>query len=186
MVLVDRSLSTDGWIGGERVLDLSREAVTVIAEALEGLVPELAVAGFSSHTRKHCRFTVIKAMNEPWAHARLRLGGVEPEGYTRIGPALRHATHVLEQTRAERRLLLLVTDGKPNDYDRYEGRYGVHDVRHAVLEAASHGVHVHALAIDPSAEHGLAEMFRDHRYTLLRSPHELGPAMGQVIAAMER
>jgi len=96
------------------------------------------------------------------------------------------ATRGLERTEAKRRLLLLVTDGKPNDYDRYEGRYGVWDVRHAVLEAASHGVHVHALAIDQEAKWSLAQMFLDHSYTLLRTPKTLGPAMGRVIALMQR
>jgi len=186
LLLLDLSLSTDGWIAGERVLDVEREAVFVVCEALEGLVPELGVAGFSSHTRRHCRFAVIKGMNEPWSRARGRVTSLEPAGYTRIGPALRHATRVLEGTAATRRLLLLVTDGKPNDYDRYEGRYGVHDVRHAVLEAASHDVHVHALAIDRDAKWSLAQMFLDHSYTLLRTPHDLAPAMGQVIARMQR
>lgn len=186
LVLVDLSLSTDGWIAGERVLDVEREAAFVLCEALDGLVPELGVAGFSSHTRRDCRFTVIKGMSEPWQRARARVSALEPAGYTRIGPAVRHATRVLERTEAKRRLLLLVTDGKPNDYDRYEGRYGVADVRHAVLEAASHGVHVHALAIDREAKWSLAEMFLDHSYTLLASPQALAPAMGQVIAAMQR
>jgi nitric oxide reductase NorD protein len=186
LVLVDLSLSTDGWIAGERVLDVEREAAFVLGEALEGLVPELGVAGFSSHTRRDCRFTVIKSLGEPWARARGRVFGLEPAGYTRIGPAVRHATRVLERCEAKRRLVLLVTDGKPNDYDRYEGRYGVADVRHAVLEAASHGVHVHALAIDREAKWTLAQMFLDRRYTLLRTPAALAPAMGQVIAAMQR
>jgi nitric oxide reductase NorD protein len=186
LVLVDLSLSTDGWIAGERVLDVEREAAFVLCEALDGLVPELGVAGFSSHTRRNCRFTVIKGMSEPWQRARARVASLEPAGYTRIGPAVRHATQVLERTEAKRRLLLLVTDGKPNDYDRYEGRYGVADVRHAVLEAASHGVHVHALAIDREAKWSLAEMFLDHSYTLLASPKALAPAMGHVIATMQR
>jgi nitric oxide reductase activation protein len=186
LVLVDLSLSTDGWVAGARVLDVEREAAFVLGEALEGLVPELGVAGFSSHTRRDCRFHVIKGMQEPWSRARPRLFALEPAGYTRIGPALRHATRTLERCAAKRRLVLLVTDGKPNDYDRYEGRHGIADVRHAVLEAASHGVHVHALAIDREARWGLARMFLDHRYTLLASPSALGPAMGRVIAAMQR
>ncbi len=186
LVLVDLSLSTDGWVAGERVLDVERDAALVLGEALEGFIPEFGIAGFSSHTRRNCRFHVVKGMHEPWSNARARLASLEPVGYTRIGPALRHATAALERTAASRRLILLLTDGKPNDFDRYEGRHGIADVRHAVLEAQARGVHVHALAIDREARFGLARMFLDHRYTLLRSPSSLAMAMGEVIASMQR
>ncbi|MFO0682492.1 MAG: hypothetical protein U0234_10595 [Sandaracinus sp.] len=186
LLLVDASLSTDGWVEGRRVLDVEREATDVLAEALDGWVDELGVAAFQSHTRHDCRFVVVKGMREPWSRARPRLAGLEPAGYTRIGPAVRHATTVLERCAARRRLLLLVTDGKPNDYDRYEGRYGVADVAHAVLEARAHGVHVHALAIDREARHELPSMFRAGSHSLLRDPRELAPAMGDVVASMQR
>ncbi len=186
LLLVDASLSTDGWVEGRRVLDVEREATAVLAEALEGWVDELGVAAFQSHTRHDCRFLVVKGMREPWSDARARLAGLEPAGYTRIGPAVRHATTVLARCSARRRLLLVVTDGKPNDYDRYEGRYGVADVAHAVLEARSSGVHVHALAIDQEARHHLPSMFGSAGHSLLRDPRALAPAMGDVVAAMRR
>lgn len=186
LVLVDLSLSTDGWVQGERVIDVERDAALVLGEALDGRMPEFGIAGFSSHTRRHCRFHVIKGMHEPWLESRARLLGLEPTGYTRIGPALRHATQALSRTQSSRRLILLLTDGKPNDFDRYEGRHGIADVRHAVLEAQARGVHVHALAIDREARFGLARMFLDHRYTLLASPSSLANAMGEVIASMQR
>lgn len=186
LLLVDTSLSTDGWVDGQRVLDVEREATLVLAEALDGSVDELGVAAFSSHTRSDCRFTVVKGMREPWSKARKRLMSLTPSGYTRIGPALRHATTVLARTTARRRLLLVVTDGKPNDYDRYEGRYGISDVAHAVLEAHADGVHVHALAVDREARHTLPQMFRPGGYTVLSTPGALAPAMGEVVAAMQR
>jgi nitric oxide reductase NorD protein len=186
LLLVDASLSTDGWIEGQRVLDVEREATLVLAEALEGWVDELGVAAFASHTRSDCRFLVVKGMQERWHAVRRRLTSLEPAGYTRIGPAIRHGTTVLERCAARRRLLLVVTDGKPNDYDRYEGRYGIADVAHAVLEADARGVHVHALAIDREARHHLPSMFRAGSYSLLRHPRELAPAMGTVVASMQR
>lgn len=79
------------------------------------------------------------------------MGALTPTGYTRIGPALRHATALLDREPAERKLLRLVTDGKPNDYDRYEGAHGVADVRQATREAAQGGICAHAIGIDPSA-----------------------------------
>lgn len=186
LLLVDASLSTDGWIDGRRVLDVERDATLVLAEALIGSVDELGIAAFSSHTRSDCRFSVVKGMREPWPRVRRRLMSLAPSGYTRIGPALRHATTILERTAARRRLLLVVTDGKPNDYDRYEGRYGVFDVAHAVLEAGAHGIHVHALAIDREARHTLPQMFRPGGFTVLGSPKALAPAMGTVVASMQR
>ncbi len=186
LLLVDASLSTDGWIEGQRVLDVERDATLVLAEALSGRVDELGIAAFSSHTRADCRFIVVKGMREEWTRARHRLASLEPAGYTRIGPALRHGTTVLERCAARRRLLLLVTDGKPNDFDRYEGRYGIADVAHAVLEADGRGVHVHALAMDREARHHLPRMFRAGGFSLLRGPAELARSMGDVVARMQR
>ncbi|MCA9612504.1 MAG: VWA domain-containing protein, partial [Myxococcales bacterium] len=151
MVLLDASLSTDGWVDDVRVLDLEIDAAVTLGEALASADVELAVAAFHSHTRLDCRFEIVKTFAEPWEGTRHRLASLEPRGYTRIGPALRHATELLGRTDARRRLLLVLTDGKPNDYDRYEGRHGVADVRHAVLEAEQRGVHVHAFAIDHDA-----------------------------------
>ncbi|MBN8616768.1 MAG: VWA domain-containing protein, partial [Deltaproteobacteria bacterium] len=186
LLLLDASLSTDGWIEGRRVLDVEREAALVVGEAVEGLVDELAIAAFSSRTRRDCRFDVLKGLSEPWARSRHRLFSVEPAGYTRIGPALRHGRAVLERARAARKAVLLVTDGKPNDYDRYEGSYGLDDVGHAVLEASAAGIHVHGLAIDLSARANLPRMFGLGRFTLVRSPDVLPTAMGALIARLGR
>jgi nitric oxide reductase NorD protein len=186
LLLIDASLSTDGWIEGRRVLDVEREAALVMGEALEGLVEAMAIAAFSSQTRRDCRFDVIKGLSEPWARARHRLFDLVPAGYTRIGPALRHGRAVLERADASRKLILLVTDGKPNDYDRYEGSYGLDDVQHAVLEAGAAGIHVHGLAIDLSARANLPRMFGLGKFTLVRAPSALPAAIGEVVAKMGR
>jgi nitric oxide reductase NorD protein len=184
MLLLDASLSTDGWVDDVRVLDLEIDAAVTLGEALASADVELAVAAFHSHTRLDCRFEIVKTFAEPWASTRHRLASLEPRGYTRIGPALRHATELLARTEARRRLLLVLTDGKPNDYDRYEGRHGVADVRHAVLEAERRGVHVHAFAIDHDARFHLPRMIGSGRYHLLRHPRTLPLAMGEVLANM--
>jgi len=186
LLLLDASLSTDGWVDGRRVLDVEQRAAWVIAEATEGWLDEVCIATFSSQTRRDCRFDVVKALNEPWVEARRRLLRVAPAGYTRIGPALRHARTELSVSRGRRRLLLVLTDGKPNDFDRYEGSYGVADVRHAVLEARAAGIMVHALAIDPSARSNLPRMFGAGGFTLLKDPQALAGALGEVIARFER
>lgn len=184
LLLIDASLSTDGWVQDRRVLDVELETALVLADAMDGLGIELGIAAFSSHTRRDCRFHVIKGMREAWASAELRLASVEAGGYTRIGPALRHATAVLGRTSARRRLLLLVTDAKPNDYDRYEGSYGIADVRQAVREAERSGVHAHALAVDPHAKLHLPRMFGPSCHTTVPSPERLPEAVGRICASM--
>ncbi len=182
LVLVDASLSSDGWVAGRRVLDVARDAVLVLGEALAGLHDELSLAAFSSHTRRDCRFDVLKESRDPWPRAWTRLMSLEPAGYTRIGPALRHATATLARSRARRKLLLVVTDGRPNDYDRYEGRYGIADVAMATREAGDASVEVFALAIDAQARGHLEEMFGRGRYAVLPRPDDLAEAMAGVYA----
>jgi len=158
-VLLDLSLSTDAWIGGRRVLDVARDAVFVLGEAAARLGDRLSVLAFESETRHRCRVWRILDWDEPWERGRDRLGALEPRGYTRIGPAIRHAAVGLGAVRAERKLLLLVSDAKPSDYDRYEGRYGVADVRQALREVERDGVRAHALAVDSVARAWLPDLF---------------------------
>lgn len=186
VLLLDASLSTDGWIADRRVLDVELEAAMTIAEALDDAEVELGVATFHSHTRRDCRFSIVKGMRERWTEVRPRVGAIKPAGYTRIGPALRHATTILARSDARRRLLLVLTDGKPNDYDRYEGSYGIADVRQAVREAEQRRIHVHALAFDPEAKIHLPRMFGGARYDVVADPDRLALAVGGVFGAMSR
>ncbi|MDH4017471.1 MAG: hypothetical protein OEV20_09030, partial [Actinomycetota bacterium] len=125
LVLIDASMSTDSWIDGRRILDVAREAALVLGEVAHELGDRLEILAFASETRNHCHVWTLHREGEAWSIGKRRLAALEPRGYTRIGPALRHATAMLSATPAERRLLLLISDGKPTDYDRYEGRYGV-------------------------------------------------------------
>ena len=159
LVLIDQSLSSDAWIGDRRVLDTTRDAVLVLGDVADALGDRFSVLTFASNTRNRCRVWRVKGWREPWSLGRRRLGALVPTGYTRIGPAIRHATAVLNTVSAEQKLLLLITDGKPNDYDRYEGRYGVADVRQATREAARLGVRMHAIGIDPASARVLPIMF---------------------------
>jgi nitric oxide reductase activation protein len=180
LVLLDQSLSTDAWVGGRRVLDVAREAMLVLSAALRDVRLATAMASFSSNTRHDCRFATIKHFTDSWTVADRRLMAIEPVGYTRIGPALRHGAHLLDGWHARRKLLLLVSDGKPSDYDRYEGRYGVADVRQAIREAKPRGISTFALAIDGSARFCLPQMFGPSGYTLLRRPDAMANELGRV------
>jgi len=179
-VLLDVSLSSDSWIQDQRVLDISREAIGVLGEVTDQLGDRLEILAFASHTRNRCHVWELKRWNDPWSKAARRLGALEPQGYTRIGPAVRHATREALRAPAERRLLLLISDGKPTDYDRYEGSYGIADVRHAVLEAEQVGVVCHALAVDVRAKDTLPAQFGPGGWDILSRPQDLISALTRV------
>ncbi len=179
-VLLDVSLSSDAWVGGQRVLDVAREAVLVLGEVADALGDPLQVLAFASHTRNRCRVWELRGWKEPWSVGRARLGLLHPQGYTRIGPALRHATAELLRVPADRRLLLLISDGKPTDYDRYEGRYGLADVRQAIREAESRGVVTHGLAVDTVARDALPAMLGPGAWHILPRPELLPEALATV------
>lgn len=177
IVLIDGSYSTDAWLDNRRVADVIAETVLCTGQVLDRHVERFAIATFSSNTRRSCRFEMLKDFREPWATSRDRLGGINPAGYTRIGPALRHAHELLHRQNASRRLVILLTDGRPCDYDRYEGDYGIRDVRKAIETGKRHGLMTHAFAIEKHAASYFPRMFTQHHYDILPNPTRLAPAL---------
>lgn len=186
LILLDTSLSTDAWVDNRRILDVAIDTVMVIAEATEDIFTEVAVAGFHSNTRRDCRFVGVKAFSEPWSTGLHRLVALEPVGYTRIGPAIRHGLSLVTGARAHHRLILVISDGRPTDHDRYEGRYGLADVRQAAREARQVGVRVFGIGIDPRARVPMAEMFGLGEHQVLGAPAELPRALGTLFGHLAR
>jgi len=180
LLLLDRSLSSDAWVAGRRVLDVALTALVALGDALAGLPAPTAVLGFHSHTHLDCRIAALKGFFEPWDRAYERLVAVEPEGYTRIGPAIRHGAAALRTAPARRRRLIAITDGRPTDFDRYEGAYGVADVQRAVLEARRDGVACHCVALDPRSLTHLRTMFGPGGFTLATRPDALVTAVSRL------
>jgi nitric oxide reductase activation protein len=180
LVLLDRSLSSDSWVQGRRVLDVARDATFLLGEVLRGVALPMAIAAFCSHSRRDCRFDVVKDFTDDWQRHGERLFGLEPDGYTRIGPALRHATTLLLRQPARQRLLLVVSDCKPVDYDHYEGRRGTGDVRQALREARRAGVRTLALAIDAAAGAHLPRMFGARGFRIVPSVPQLAVALARL------
>jgi nitric oxide reductase NorD protein len=174
---MDVSLSADGWIGDRRVLDAVQDAALLLGEVTDRLNDAFRLQAFASQTRNYNRVWTLKDWSDAWPSARNRLGALRTQGYTRIGPALRHASSGLAKHSARRRLLLLLTDGKPTDFDRYEGGYGRADVRQAVREAAQAGVQVHAIGFDPSVASQLGEMFGSGGWAAVNGPAALSEAV---------
>ncbi|MCL2722931.1 MAG: hypothetical protein FWD69_00700 [Polyangiaceae bacterium] len=177
LVLLDVSLSSDAWVSDRRVLDVAREAVLVLGEVTSTLGDTIQIFAFASHTRTACRVFEIMGHGTPWPVGRAHLGAMQPQGYTRIGPALRHATSLLARRPERHKLLLMIGDGKPTDYDRYEGKHGILDVRQAVREADRVGVRIHALTIDPRAGEMMPAMLGPGRYHPLLKVDELVSAL---------
>lgn len=167
MLLFDQSFSTDSWVQNRRVLDVELEAIGLTGLLTSTFLKNVAVAGTWSETRNHCYFNLCKDYSEDWSSFFNRVTQIAPQGYTRLGPAIRHATESLCSMGAKRRLLIVLTDGKPTDYDRYEGRYGVEDIRHAILKAEKDGVFVRSLAIEKRHAAHLQQMFGYNKYTIL-------------------
>ena len=167
LILVDASLSSDSWVSNKRIFDVVRDSAQVLVESFEPTSAKVALGAFYSNTRRDCRFLLAKGFDESSRAGLQRLHAVSPAGYTRIGPAIRHALELLQESGARRRLVLLLTDAKPTDYDHYEGRYGIEDVRQALREASEQGTHCLALAVRDKGEAYLTQMFGTHGWMLL-------------------
>lgn len=172
MLLIDVSGSTDSWISqGRRVIDVEREALLLVSIALQSLGAPYAIQAFSGQGRTAVVVRDIKSFDEAFGQdIALRIAALEPEHYTRCGAAIRHASASLMRQPATRRLLLVLSDGKPSDSDDYEGRHGVEDSRQAVLEAVLQGISPFCLTVDRQAGAYLPRMFGTSRYALLPRP----------------
>jgi nitric oxide reductase NorD protein len=175
LVLADLSLSTDAHVDNEqRVIDVIRDSLHLFAEALQGTGDRFALYGFSSRHRDHVRYHKLKSFDE--AHngeIRGRINAIKPGYYTRMGAAIRHSSKLLQAEPTTQKLLLILTDGKPNDLDKYEGRYGVEDTRQAVREATAMGIQPFCVTIDKKAGDYLPYLFGSTSYVLVRDAREL-------------
>ena len=168
-LLIDISGSTDSWVAANRrIIDVEREALLLVSVALDGMGEPWSIQAFSGEGPDAVIVRQIKAFEENFSNeVALRISSLEPEHYTRAGAAIRHAsTHLLQQP-ASHRLLLVLSDGKPNDKDIYEGQYGVEDMRQAVTEATLQGISAFCLTIDRQAPAYLPRIFGAHQYALL-------------------
>jgi nitric oxide reductase NorD protein len=185
-LLVDASGSTDTFVTDEwRIIDLERIALLLASEALDALGDLYAVHTFAGKTVNNISLTTIKSFSERNGSAvRRRIAGIEPSGFTRMGAAVRHATLQLARQSAGHRLLLILSDGRPNDVDEYQGSYGVEDSRRAIMEARASGVFPFCLTIDQDASEYLPRIFGVTGHTILQRPEQLPRALVGVVRAL--
>ncbi|OCW19227.1 nitric oxide reductase activation protein NorD [Pseudomonas sp. S3E12] len=175
LLLADLSMSTDAHLNDtQKVIDVIRDSLLLFGESLAGLGDAFALYGFSSLRRHQVRLHQLKTFEQVYDdRTRGCIQALKPGYYTRMGAAIRQATQLLGACKQRRKLLLLLTDGKPNDLDLYEGRYGVEDTRQAVVEARRQGLIPFCITIDRQAGDYLPYMFGAHGYTLIRQPEQL-------------
>lgn len=188
MVLADLSLSTDSWVSSDgRVIDVIRDALLLFGEALGATGDRFAIAGFSSVKRSQVRFHRLKDFGDRFDdRIRGRISAIKPGYYTRLGAAIRRASQLLADQPAARRILLILSDGKPNDLDLYEGRYGIEDTRVAVSEARKQGLVPFCVTIDREGGGYLPHLFGPAGYAVIRKPEELPARLPMFYAQLTR
>ena len=188
LVLADLSLSTDAYVSNTvRAIDVIRDSLLLFSEALKTTGDPFALYGFSSLRRGQISFQRLKEFHESYdGIVRGRIAGIKPGYYTRMGAAIRHAANILAKQKNSQRILLLLTDGKPNDIDQYEGRYGIEDTRVALLEARKMGLRPFCVTIDTEASDYLPHLMGSGNYVVIRKPEELPKKLALLYAQLTR
>lgn len=177
-LLVDVSLSTDAWIDGYRVLDVEKEALLVLAHGMTACGDHHSILTFTSRRRSWIRLETVKAFDKPMtAQVEKRIRALKPGYYTRIGAAVRHAASQLAAQPQRKKLLIVLTDGKPNDVDHYEGRFAIEDTRRAVQEARRLGMAVFGVTIDAAAQSYFPTLFGRGGYAIVGNIKRLPAAL---------
>jgi Mg-chelatase subunit ChlD len=161
LFLLDASASTEEKVADRRVIDIQKDAVVVMTEALNQLGDQYAVYGFNSEGRFKVNMLAIKTFSESGGHGLgNRLGDMEPDGLTRLGVALRHATRQLAAAEAKVKLLIILTDGRPYDLDYGDLPYAVADTKKAVMEARKERIHPFIITSDKEGADYLKQITR--------------------------
>lgn len=186
-LLVDVSLSTDAWVDNRRVLDVEKEALMVLAHGLAACGDSHSILTFTSRRRSWVRLETVKDFDERMSPAvERRISALKPGYYTRIGTGIRHATAKLAERPNRQRLLLVLTDGKPNDVDYYEGRFGIEDTRRSVMEARRAGVTVFGVTVDREAQSYFPTLFGRGSYAIVDQVAKLPSALPAIYRQLVR
>ncbi len=180
-LVIDTSRSTEAAIGDTSVIDVAREAVAALAGGIDAAGDRLGIWGFSSLRRDRVFLTRCKDFEAPMsAEITANIGALCPGHYTRLGAAIRHVSAQLADQPNARKLLIVLTDGKPNDLDHYEGQHGVEDSQMAVREARNAGQSLHGIIIDEDGQDWFARIFGRGGFSLLPDPERLIRALPDI------
>ncbi|MBL4750486.1 MAG: nitric oxide reductase D protein [Amylibacter sp.] len=185
-ILLDVSRSTESAVPGHghegrAVIDIEREALTALSWGLTACGDDFAIHAFSSLKRDRVYVQCAKSFGEPMSQiVEARINTLKPGFYTRLGAAIRHASVGLSEQARKKRLLLVITDGKPNDMDHYEGRHGIEDSRMAILEARRAGHSVFGITVDRHGKTWFPRMFGQGGFALIPNPDKLTQALPDI------
>ena len=188
MLLLDLSESLNEKAAGcdQTILELSQEAVSLLAWAIEKLGDPFAIAGFHSNTRHDVRYLHIKGYSECWDdQVKGRLAAMEANYSTRMGAAMRHAAHYLEKQQADKKLMLILTDGEPSDIDSKDGRLLIEDARQAVKELDRQGIYTYCINLDRKADEYVADIF-GKQYTIIDRVAQLPERLPQLFISLTK
>jgi nitric oxide reductase NorD protein len=188
LLLLDlsESLNEKTPSGEQTILELSQEAVSLLAWAIERLGDPFAIAGFHSDTRHQVRYQHIKGFSENWNDdVKARLAAMEAGWSTRMGAALRHAGHYLGNRQADKKLLLILTDGRPSDVDVSDERALSEDARQAVRELGQEGVFPYCISLDPRADEYVSDIF-GRSYTVIDNVQRLPEKLPELFMALTK
>lgn len=187
-ILLDVSRSTEGSVNAHdgtsrQIIEIEREALAALAWGLDACGDSFAIHGFSSLRRDRVYLHEAKRFDEPMSHEiEARIATLKPGFYTRLGAAIRHASAGLATQAMHRRLLIVLTDGKPNDLDHYEGRHGIEDSRRAVLEARRAGHAVFGITVDREGRDWFSRIFGQGGFAVVPDPDRLTQALPRIYA----
>ncbi|GAB1232644.1 nitric oxide reductase activation protein NorD [Ferrigenium sp. UT5] len=188
MVLLDLSASLNEKASGSQqtILELSQEAVTILAWAVQQLGDPFAIAGFHSNTRHDVRYLHIKGYSEPWDDTvKSRLAAMQASYSTRMGAAMRHAAHYLAQQQADKKLMLILTDGEPADIDSKDGRILIEDAKQAVHELDRQGIYSYCINLDAKADEYVADIF-GRQYTIVDNVAQLPEKLPELFISLTK
>ncbi|HVF31169.1 MAG TPA: VWA domain-containing protein, partial [Pyrinomonadaceae bacterium] len=177
-ILLDQSSSTARTITrnplqpytypGRRIIEIEKEGLVLMSEALEAVGDVYSIFGFTSEGRRNVKFYVVKDFSEKYSEEiERRIGGITFQNNTRLGAAVRHAAHKLLRQEARTKLLIILTDGRPYDHDYGDARYAREDVREALTEAKVSGITPFCITIDRESEAELKDLYGDVGYTII-------------------
>jgi nitric oxide reductase activation protein len=187
VVLMDLSESTNESVAGsdKTILQLTREAATLVATAINGIGDPFALHGFASDGRHDVQYYRFKDFNQHFNdEAKSHLAGMQGGLSTRMGAAMRHAAAHLMKQPERRKLLLIVTDGEPADIDERDPQHLRHDTKKAVEELYSKGVLSYCLTLDPNADNYVKRIFGENHYTIIDNVQRLPEKLPQLFASL--
>lgn len=188
MLLLDLSESLNEQAAGSQqtILELSQEAVSLLGWAVEKLGDPLAIAGFHSNTRHDVRYLHIKGYSEHWDdNVKARLAAMQASYSTRMGAAMRHAAHYLAKQSADKKLMLILTDGQPSDVDAKDGNLLIADARQAVKELDQQGIYSYCINLDPKADEYVEDIF-GKQYTVIDNIARLPEQLPQLFISLTK